>query len=216
MKDIFPNKSILKLHLWYFIKKQIFVLFFITALVLLISSCSTQRPYIAASGPALQEAEINGVHVTCLYLNLNDIEKRHGFRANPFFPPDLAVTPQHMIVFELTITNKDSAPIRLENRRVELFLGDRRYTPMSRGDMEAKIEEHSERRDRLTESRVAQQFMLSSITNIRGNGTATGYLVFMGPFRGRDIPTELVLPFSTPDGASAADITFSYTLTLHR
>ncbi|MCL2791493.1 MAG: hypothetical protein FWD87_00215 [Spirochaetaceae bacterium] len=207
MKHFFTTKSAFRLY-------TAFSLIFI--LLLLISSCDTTRPHLTSTEPAKQEAEQNGILVECLHLNLIDITKRHGFRANPFIPPDFAVTPVKMIVLELTITNTESAPIRLDNRRVELHFGDRRFAPMSRSDMEAKIEEHAERRYILRENQVAQEFMLPHITTIRGYGTQTGYLVFMGPFRGRDVPTELVLPFTTVDGARAADITFFYTLTLQR
>lgn len=192
----------------------IFSLFLLFTLLLLISSCDTQRPYLKSEEPALQEVELNGIHVECLYMNFNDIEKKHGWKANPFLPPDLAITTKQTLVFDLKITNKDNTPVVLNRKNVTLHFGDKNSMPMSMADMADKIDEYAERADNLSENRVAKQYMLPSVTTINGNKTTTGYLVFMGGFSGRNIPTELTLTFTTPNGNTAADITFAYTLTL--
>ena len=193
----------------------IFSLFFIISILLLISSCDTAKPFLKTAEPPLQVVEQNGVQVECLYLNYNDMEKRHGWKANPFLPPDLGLTPQQMIVFELKITNKENAPVVLSLKNIELFFGDKRFIPLSGRDMEAKIDDFAdEKTDKLKENSIAQEFMLPGLTTIKDNRTQKGYLVFMGAFRGKDIPTELFLSFTTPDKKTAADITFNYTLTL--
>lgn len=174
----------------------------------------TATPYLSSKEPALQHAEMNGIAVDCLYMNYKDIEKKHGYKANPFLPPDLGLTPKQMIVFDLTITNKEAAPIKLDSRVIELYFGDKRYPPMSAVDMERKIDEYAEKGDNLKEGRVAKAHMLPNITTIRGNSTTSGYLVFMGTFRGKDVPAELALSFKTADEGNAGDITFNYTLTL--
>ncbi|MCL2295050.1 MAG: hypothetical protein FWC36_09340 [Spirochaetes bacterium] len=208
MKYNFLKKSVLRVSV-------IFSFSAFTILLLMILACTTTRPFLASKEPAKQYAYQNGVFVECLYLHFMDMEKRHGHIANPFLPPDLGLTPQQMIVFELTIRNEDDAPIRLDNRQISLFYGGRRFAPMSASDMERKIEEHAERRFILREKRVAQTHMLPSITTIRGNQTVTGYLVFMGGFRDRrETLAELVLPFTSVGGLPVAEFTFTYTLTL--
>jgi len=162
----------------------------------------------------LQETEVNGVYVECKYMNYRDLEKKHGYKANPFLPPDLALTPKQTIVFDLKIINNDDAPVLLNIKDVDLLFGDTRYSPMSPADMQDKIEEYAERNENLEENRVAKRFMFPYIKNIGGNKTESGYLVFMGGFRGRNIPTELSLTFTTLDKNIAAEINFTYTLTL--
>jgi len=192
----------------------IFSLFFLIAVLLLILSCDTTKPYLKSTEPALQTAELNEIYVECLYLNYNDLEKKHGFKGNPFLPPELGLTPKQMIVFDLKITNNDSAPVVLNIKDVELNFGDKKYSPMSHLDMDLKIEEYAERNYILQENRVAKKFMFPYVTTVRGNSTTSGYMVFMGTFRGNNVPTELILSFKTADKNSAADITFAYTLTL--
>jgi len=210
MKYTFTNKSTSRLY-------TIFILFFLLTIILLISSCDTIRPYLSAKELPLQTAEKNGIAVECLYLNYNDIENKHGWKANPFLPPDLGFTPKQMIVFDLKITNKENAPVILNSKYVSLHYGDKTYSPMSKVDMDMKIEEWAtDRAYILPENRIAKQYMLPAIATINEGKTVTGYYVFMGGFAGKNMPTELVLSFTTPAGKEAADITFAYTLTLNK
>jgi len=210
MNHIFSNKSGDRLSGLY----TVFSLFLLIILLLAISSCELERPYIKSTEPMLQEVEVNGVYVECKYMNYRDLEKKHGYKANPFLPPDLALTPKQTIVFDLKIRNNDSAPVMLNIKDVDLLFGDTRYRPMSPAEMQDNIEEYAERNENLEQNRVAKKFMLPYIKTIGGNRTESGYLVFMGGFRGRNIPTELSLTFTTLDKHTAAEINFTYTLTL--
>jgi hypothetical protein len=108
---------------------------------MLFLSCETPKYHITES-PLLQKMEVNGIDVECLYLDKAAIIARHGKTENPFLPPNLAITPQYIAVFELKITNLDTAPVKLSMRDVILIYNNREYKALSKPQIEDKIKEY--------------------------------------------------------------------------
>ena len=172
-------------------------------------SCQMTQPYQVSEGPVMQTAEASDIFVECTFLDQKTIEARHGFSDNPFLSPPLIITPQRMIVFELKITNNDSAPLRLDIRDISFYYNDMRYSPMSTVQMEQKIDNFSESRTTVRENRVARSYMLPNVTHIEGNSKETGYIVFMDSFRDRG-DGELILGFTTEGRNPVAEVNFNY------
>jgi hypothetical protein len=185
-------------------------------LILIFSACTMTKSYIKSSSPddAFKKYDSNDLSVESLFLDEQALKNRHGKIANPFISPDLLFTPQYMIVFELKITNKDSAPIVLDSREVNFYFGEKTYRPMSTVKMQDKIKENAEPGTLLKEERIAKETMLPLIINVPAYGTVKGYYVFMGNLKGKDVAAELVLPFKDINKTDSATVNFKYTFTL--
>lgn len=194
-------------------KNLLFAVLFVFSALLV--SCQFTSPYLAAQGPVAQVAEGNDITVKCTYLDPVAIEARHGYRYNPFFAPELSFTPQKMLVFELEITNTDSAPVKLDIRDINLYYNDKAYRPMSTVQMEKKIDDYAESQSRIREKRVARTYMYENIETIEGNSVKAKYLVFMANFKDKG-DVELDLPLKTPDNFDAGEFTFKYSFKLTR
>ncbi len=193
-------------------RKRIFLALAASAL-LSFSSCQTAK-YPISESPALQKGEINGIDVECLYLDEAVIKTRHGSKNNPFLPVPMIFTPQPAIIFELKIINKDSAPLKIDMRDVEFYYNDKSYRPMSKLDMEIKIDDTAEKgTDRVKQKRIAKAYMLGDIKKIEGNSEAKGYIVYMAGFKDRG-KADLTLFFKSLDNIDAGEIKFNYNFKL--
>ena len=185
------------------------LLLFIIFFSLLVIGCVTPK-YHESESPIVQSDNINDIEVQCRFLSHDDIVKIHGFKHNPFLNPPMVITPQIVLVFELTIKNQEEAPIKLDIRDIEFIYGDKTRKPLSKVQIEDKIDEFNDHGlEKARQRRIASAFMLGDIKKIEGNSTVKGYLVFMGGFKDRG-NSELYLPFKTIDNFEAGDFTFYY------
>ena len=183
----------------------IFIIFF----SLLIIGCVTPK-YHESESSIVQSDDINDIEVKCRFLSHNDIINIHGFKHNPFVDPPIVLTPKPVLVFELTIQNREEAPIKLDIRDIEFFYNDKSYKPLSKVQIEDKINEFGDNgMDKAKQKRIASAYMLGDIKKIEGNSTVKGYLVFMGGFKDKG-SSELYLPFKTVDSYEAGNFTFYY------
>lgn len=178
--------------------------------VLILSSCMHSEPYHRSESPMLQVAELNDIHVECLYLDRNDIIKRHGLKENPFLAPSLSFTPRQILIFELNIFNNDSAPLRLDTRDVNLYFNNL-YKPLRTIQMDEKIVSFSDSPVHSYEQNKARQYMLPNVTIIPAYSSRKGYIVFMAQFQGKG-KAELVIDFTSEQELPAGEFKFDYDL----
>lgn len=180
----------------------------LTITTLIFFACGMTEPYLAPeAAEEFQVQEIEGIIVKCKALTQPEIKRRHGARTNPFLPPPMMITPKQMIIYELEITNNDSAPLKMDIRDITLYYNEADIIPMSPKDMDDKITDYSE--SKLKEKRIAKEFMFSNVEIIDGNSTVKGYIIFMATLR-TGIDAEFVTGFRTIDNDDAGSVSFKY------
>lgn len=192
-------------------KRKLAFIAILTATVLIFISCGMTKPYFAPEpGEEFQMQEANEIIVKCRNLSQSEIKKMHGTRTNPFTPPPMMVTPQKMIIYELEITNNDTAPLKIDIRDINLFYNDKDIRPMSQKDMYDKITAYSDKSNKLREKRVAKKFMFPNVKTIAAGSTVKGYIVFMATIRGQGFDAEFVPAFRTVSNDDAGSVSFKY------
>ena len=192
--------------------KKYFILYVFLLIIMLfaLNSCMMTTKYHISEDPILQEDEQDGIYVKCLYLDREAIIKKHGTKTNPFLSPTNLITPKTIIIFELTINNKDEAPLKLDKRDILFYYNNKSYKSMSKSQMEDKIDEADLKGlDRQKQKNIASRYMFKDITIIPGNSEHKGYLIFMKGFEDRG-EGDLNLQFKSVDDLSAGDFTFYY------
>ncbi len=180
-----------------------------------LTGCQTPK-YITTDSPVLQTDEFGGIEIQCLYLDKEAINKRHGYKNNPFVAPPMTFTPMPIIIFEITIKNTEPAPVKIDSRDIEFYYSDKSYSPMSKVQMEDKIDENTKKgTDKIKQKRIARAYMLGDIRTIPGNSEVKGYLVFMRSFKDRG-EGELILPFKSSADIEICDFSFFYNFKMKR
>ena len=189
--------------------KKILLIMISVLFVLSLTACITPK-YYETDSPLIQEDEDYGIKIKCSFIDHETIVERHGFKHNPFLPPPMVVTPQPILVYEFTIKNLEEAPIKLDIRDVNFYFNGKSYRPVSKVQIEDKINEFGDSgMDKGRQRRTAKRFMLGDIRVIDGMSEVKGYLLFMGSFREKG-ETEMNVPFRTINNLEAGDFTFYY------
>ena len=190
--------------------KKILLIFCTIIILLSLTGCMMTTKYHITESPVLQEDEHDGIEVQCLYLDKEAIKTRHGLKNNPFLPPPMLATPKYMIIFELKIKNLEEAPVKIDIRDIHLYYKDKRYSAVSKNQMEMKIDDFTEKgTDKAIQKRIAKNYMLGDIRTIEGLSETKKYLVFMSGFKDRG-DAELILPFKSIDDLEAGEFMFYY------
>ncbi|MCQ2604113.1 MAG: hypothetical protein MJ215_03605 [Spirochaetia bacterium] len=189
--------------------KKILLLFIVC---LAFTGCfSTKKYHVALNEDVKQVQTLDGITVSCEFLNEGQTNAMFGRDNNPFYSKDFAVTPIYFFVFEVEIKNETNMPLKYDCRDTVFYMGEKDAIACTVTDLETMFEEDSDTpgTTKLKMERNARATMFKNVHRIMPGESIKRLMVFKENFRQRgDGRLELNLLYQ--NGEIADTFAFDY------
>ena len=167
------------------IKKESFVLAGITIIVLLVSSCLTQRTPLQVRDRPIKNDTHEGLTTTVRFVDEAILKAKYREEVNPFLTDYNRVQLRRVMVFEVTVENGGSEAVLFQLNRLELQYGGKSLQPYNRFQLDQHWQFTDE--DRGTKSvhktrreKIIEDMVLPNSYTLAAGGIMRGYAVFVG------------------------------------
>lgn len=175
-------------------------------ILLLLSGCMTQRVALQVSDTdkPLKIVRTENLILTVRFLDDDTLRQKFGKETNPYISDYYSVQFRRFMVFEFSIENTGSAPIKFQLNRLEMQFGGTYTFPYN----QFRINQYWGFKDEEGEIRAGQkarrekyvkEYVLPDSATIPAPGRLRGYAVFTGDTPNYGTAT-LYVPIFTPAG----------------
>ncbi len=196
--------------------KSIFIKFILPAIIVFIlSGCSVKE--FAVKGASLQSLEIEGLKVSLLFRNEEELVNSFSKRNNPFLAPPSALGLNRYLVFELSLNTDENlkAPVAIQLTNMEIQFGGQNKSPVNRHQLSSIWEREIMKNDRYRgwdAGRVKNIIKRNIFPNkmvITANSRNKGLLLFKGNFPNYGQAT-IYVPVFKENGEMVRNFRFSF------
>lgn len=153
--------------------------------LLLSSGCLTPPVPLDPQGNPMQTAATEDLRATARFIDDETLVHKFGKSANPYLTDYASVQLRRFVVFELSVENGGTEPLRFLLNRLELQFGDKALFAYN----QSRIDQYWEFKDKQSKTRgsdkarrerVVRETVLPDSAVIPPNGKLNGYAVFTG------------------------------------
>jgi hypothetical protein len=163
--------------------KSLFTILSITTLIMVFSSCLTDRNPLHVQDRPIKTQTHEEVTATVRFIDEAILESKYREEVNPFLTEYNRMQLRRIIVFEVTVENDGSEQLLFLMNRLELQYGGKAYEPYNRfqlGQHWEFTDEEAKGIHRSRREKIIEETVLPNSYTLQAGGVMRGYVVFIG------------------------------------